>query len=172
MPITGCITFLQRSGVGVMQRSTLLAKHVRADTETNRTMRQVRVPKVSGREANEHQASGTRFAPGRVLRPPNAAEIKRSPGNVVIIGAGRPGLPPLTNSPSTTAPRWCSKSDNIVGGIARTVNTRDIVRHRRPSVLHQVGRNNQLWRKILGEKFLERQRSSRILYRNHFFLYP
>ena len=31
---------------------------------------------------------------------------------------------------------------------------------------------NQVWREILGDKFLARPRRSRIFYRNRFFLYP
>jgi protoporphyrinogen oxidase len=65
------------------------------------------------------------------------------------------------------------EADQTVGGIARTVNYKgylfDIGGHRFFTKWDEV---NQIWREILGDKFLERPRLSRIYYRNKFFFYP
>ena len=96
-----------------------------------------------------------------------------SPGDVVVIGAGPAGLTAAYELSKHGRYAVVLESDNVVGGIARTVDYKgylfDIGGHRFFSKWDEV---NQIWREILGDKFLERQRSSRILYRNRFFLYP
>ncbi len=93
---------------------------------------------------------------------------------VVIIGAGPSGL--------TAAYEFCKlgvesvvlEKDEVVGGISRTVNYRgylfDIGGHR---FFTKVKAVNDLWREILEEeKFLTRNRLSRIYYNKKFFHYP
>ncbi len=100
-------------------------------------------------------------------------DIDRSPDDVVIIGAGPAGLTAAYELSKHERSAVVLESDNVVGGIARTVDYKgylfDIGGHRFFTKWEEV---NQLWREILGDKFIERQRSSRILYRNRFFLYP
>ena len=100
-------------------------------------------------------------------------EVERSSGNVVIIGAGPAGLTAAYELSKNSRSAVVLEGDNVVGGIARTVDYKgylfDIGGHRFFSKCEEV---NQLWREILGDKLLERQRTSRILYRNRFFLYP
>jgi len=100
-------------------------------------------------------------------------ETNQPPGNVVIIGAGPAGLTAAYELSKHSRSAVVLESDNIVGGIARTVDYKgylfDIGGHRFFSKWEEV---NQIWREILGDKFIERQRTSRILYRNRFFLYP
>ena len=96
-----------------------------------------------------------------------------SPGDVVVIGAGPAGLTAAYELSKHGRYAVVLESDNVVGGIARTVDYKgylfDIGGHRFFSKWDEV---NHIWREILGDKFLERQRSSRIFYRNRFFLYP
>jgi protoporphyrinogen oxidase len=91
----------------------------------------------------------------------------------VIIGAGPAGLTAAYELSKNSRSAVVLEGDNVVGGIARTVDYKgylfDIGGHRFFSKCEEV---NQLWREILGDKLLERQRTSRILYRNRFFLYP
>jgi protoporphyrinogen oxidase len=92
---------------------------------------------------------------------------------VVIIGAGPAGLTAAYELSKNDRSAVVLEGDNVVGGIARTVDYKgylfDIGGHRFFSKWEEV---NQLWREILGDKLLERQRTSRILYRKRFFLYP
>jgi protoporphyrinogen oxidase len=65
------------------------------------------------------------------------------------------------------------EADQQVGGIARTVNFKgylfDIGCHR---FFTKWGEVSQIWREVLGDKFLLRSRLSRIYYRKKFFNYP
>ncbi len=93
--------------------------------------------------------------------------------SVVIIGAGPAGLTAAHELAQHGIPAVVLEADKIVGGIARTVNYKgylfDIGGHRFFTKWHEV---NELWKKVLGDKFLERPRLSRIYYRKKFFYYP
>ena len=93
--------------------------------------------------------------------------------NVVIIGAGPAGLTAAYELAKHEVPAVVLEADNIVGGIARTVNYKnylfDIGGHRFFTKWDEV---EQVWKEILGDKFLERPRLSRIFYRKKFFYYP
>jgi protoporphyrinogen oxidase len=93
--------------------------------------------------------------------------------NVVIIGGGPAGLTAAQELSKYGVPAAVLEADKQVGGIARTVNYKgylfDIGGHRFFSKWAEV---NQLWTEILGDKFRERPRLSRIYYRKRFFLYP
>ena len=92
---------------------------------------------------------------------------------VVIIGAGPAGL--------TAAYELCKygvnsvivEKDNIVGGLARTVNYRgyhfDIGGHR---FFTKVKAVEDMWHKVLGADFIRCNRLSRIYYNKKFFYYP
>jgi len=93
--------------------------------------------------------------------------------SVVIIGGGPAGLTAAYELSKHQVPAVVLEADKIVGGIARTVNYKgylfDIGGHRFFTKWDEV---NELWREILGDKFLERPRLSRIFYRKKFFYYP
>jgi protoporphyrinogen oxidase/GT2 family glycosyltransferase len=105
--------------------------------------------------------------------PESSQNQMQESGDVVIIGAGPAGLTAAYELSKHGRYAVVLESDDVVGGIARTVDYKgylfDIGGHRFFSKWDEV---NRIWREILGDKFLERQRSSRILYRNRFFLYP
>ena len=93
--------------------------------------------------------------------------------NVVIIGGGPAGL--------TAAYQLCKagirsivfEKDCVVGGISRTVDYKgyhfDIGGHRFFTKVKAVG---DMWKEVLGDKFLQCSRLSRIYYRRKFFYYP
>ena len=93
--------------------------------------------------------------------------------SVVIIGAGPAGLTAAYTLLKRGVRATVLEADRIVGGIARTVNYKgflfDIGGHRFFTKWDEV---NQIWNEILGSKFLERPRLSRIYYRKKFFYYP
>jgi protoporphyrinogen oxidase len=93
--------------------------------------------------------------------------------HVVVIGAGPAGLTAALELSKNQVPAVVVEADKQVGGLARTVNYKgylfDIGGHRFFTKWEEV---NQIWREILGDKFLERPRLSRIYYHRKFFLYP
>ncbi len=101
--------------------------------------------------------------------------VNKSPEgkSVVIIGAGPAGLTAAYVLSKNDIPAVVLEADRTVGGIARTVNFKgylfDIGGHRFFTKWDEV---NQIWQEILGDKFLERPRLSRIYYRKKFFFYP
>jgi protoporphyrinogen oxidase len=92
---------------------------------------------------------------------------------VVIIGGGPAGLTAAYELSKHRVPAVVLEADKQVGGLARTVNYRgylfDIGGHRFFTKWTEV---QQIWQEILGDKFLERPRLSRIYYRKKFFFYP
>ena len=96
-----------------------------------------------------------------------------SSDRVVIIGGGPAGLTAAYELAKLGRAAVVLEADNVVGGIARTVNYKgflfDIGGHRFFSKWDEV---NELWRDILGDKLLQRQRLSRIFHRKRFFFYP
>ena len=93
--------------------------------------------------------------------------------DVVIIGGGPAGLTAALELSKHNVPAVVLEADKQVGGIARTVNYKgylfDIGGHRFFTKWDEV---NQIWKEVLGDKFLERPRLSRIYYKKKFFLYP
>jgi protoporphyrinogen oxidase len=93
--------------------------------------------------------------------------------HVIIIGAGPAGLTAAYELSRYDMPATVLEADEVVGGLARTVNYKgylfDIGGHRFFTKWDTV---NKLWREILGEKFLECPRLSRIYYRSQFLIYP
>lgn len=92
---------------------------------------------------------------------------------VIIIGAGPAGLTAGYELLKHGIRATIVEADEIVGGLARTVNYRgylfDIGGHRFFTKWDEV---NQLWHDVLGDEFAVRERLSRIYYRNKFFFYP
>src|SRR5262249_6281817 len=92
---------------------------------------------------------------------------------VIIMGGGPAGLTAALELSKMGVPATVLEGDKQVGGIARTVNYKDylfdIGGHRFFTKWDEV---NQIWRDVLGSKFLERPRLSRIYYKNKFFMYP
>ncbi len=101
--------------------------------------------------------------------------MQRAPkdSSVVIIGGGPAGLTAAYALSKHDLPAVVLEADSTVGGIARTVNYKgylfDIGGHRFFTKWEEV---NQIWNEILGERFLERPRLSRIYYRKKYFYYP
>src|SRR5437763_12936841 len=93
--------------------------------------------------------------------------------NVVIIGGGPAGLTAALELSKHDVPATVLEADKQVGGIARTVNYKgylfDIGGHRFFTKWDEV---NQIWNDVLGDRFLERPRLSRIYYNKKFFMYP
>src|ERR1700686_416699 len=97
-----------------------------------------------------------------------------SADTTVVIGAGPAGLTAAHELSAAGRPVVVVEQDREhVGGIARTVNYKgfrfDIGGHRFFSKNAEI---EQLWRDILGDRMLERERLSRIYYRGRFFKYP
>jgi len=92
---------------------------------------------------------------------------------VVIIGAGPAGLSAAYELTNHGIRSLILESSDTVGGIARTVNYKgylfDVGGHR---FFTRVELIEKIWRQVLGEDFLERDRMSRIYYRGRFFHYP
>src|SRR5690242_5619180 len=92
---------------------------------------------------------------------------------VVIIGGGPAGLTAAFELSKRHVPATVLEADEQVGGIARTVNYKgylfDIGGHRFFTKWDEV---NQIWNEVLGGKFIERPRLSRIYYKKKFFMYP
>ena len=91
----------------------------------------------------------------------------------IIIGGGPAGLTAALELSKHGVPATVLEADKQVGGIARTVNYKgylfDIGGHRFFTKWDEV---NQIWNEVLGGKFLERLRLSRIYYKKKFFIYP
>jgi len=91
----------------------------------------------------------------------------------IIIGGGPAGLTAALELSKHGVPATVLEADKQVGGIARTVNYKgylfDIGGHRFFTKWDEV---NQIWNEVLGDKFLERPRLSRIYYKKKFFMYP
>lgn len=91
----------------------------------------------------------------------------------VIIGAGPAGLTAAYELSKHKVPAVVLEADRQVGGIARTVNYKDylfdIGGHRFFTKWDEV---NDIWNEVLGDKFVERPRLSRIYYKKKFFSYP
>jgi protoporphyrinogen oxidase len=92
---------------------------------------------------------------------------------VVIIGAGPAGLTAAYELCKAGIESVVLEKDNIVGGLARTVNYNgyhfDIGGHRFFTKVKVV---EDMWHEVLGEGFLRRSRLSRIYYNKKFFYYP
>src|ERR1700719_2696948 len=91
----------------------------------------------------------------------------------VIIGGGPAGLTAAYELSKHNVPAVVLEADRTVGGLSRTVNYKgylfDIGGHRFFTKWDEV---NQIWQEVLGDKFLQRPRLSRIYYRKKFFYYP
>jgi protoporphyrinogen oxidase len=100
--------------------------------------------------------------------------MKANRRQVVIIGAGPAGLTAAYELCKAGISSVVLEKDNVVGGIARTVNYKgyhfDIGGHR---FFTKVKAVDAMWREVLTEEqFLRRSRLSRIYYNKTFFYYP
>ena len=101
----------------------------------------------------------------------NKVKMKK---NILIIGAGPAGLTAAYELLKTKQyDITILEESNMVGGISRTINHNgnriDIGGHRFFSKIEKV---NKFWEEVLEEKFLIRDRKSRILYERNFYDYP
>jgi protoporphyrinogen oxidase len=94
-------------------------------------------------------------------------------GPVVIIGAGPAGLTAAYVLSKAGVQSIVLEKDQTAGGIARTVNYKgyyfDIGGHRFFTKVKSV---EDIWKEVLGEDLLRRNRLSRIYYNKKFFYYP
>jgi len=92
---------------------------------------------------------------------------------VVIMGAGPAGLTAAYKLSQAGIQSVVLEKDNIVGGLSRTVDYKgfkfDIGGHRFFTKIKEV---EDIWKEVLGDDFLRRDRLSRIYYSNKFFFYP
>lgn len=92
---------------------------------------------------------------------------------VIIIGAGPAGLTAAYQLSKMGIKSIILEKDQVVGGISRTVNYKnyhfDIGGHRFFTKSKAV---DDMWKKVLGNDFLQRKRLSRIYYNKKFFYYP
>jgi protoporphyrinogen oxidase len=92
---------------------------------------------------------------------------------VVIIGAGPAGLTTAYILSKAGIPSMVLEKDQTVGGLARTVNYKgyyfDIGGHRFFTKVESV---EKIWKEVLAENLLRRNRLSRIYYNKKFFYYP
>jgi len=95
------------------------------------------------------------------------------PKKVVITGAGPAGLTAAYELCKAGIESLVLEKDNIVGGLARTVNYNgyyfDMGGHRFFTKVKVV---EDMWHMVLGENFLRRSRLSRIYYNKRYFYYP
>jgi protoporphyrinogen oxidase len=100
-------------------------------------------------------------------------ENRNNDKKAVIIGAGPAGLTAAYELSKAGIKSTVIEKDGVVGGLARTVNYHgyrfDIGGHRFFTKVRAV---ENMWREVLGNDFLKRQRLSRIYYNNRFFYYP
>ena len=93
--------------------------------------------------------------------------------DVVIIGAGPTGLTAAYQLSKNGRKSVVLEKEALVGGIARTENYKgygvDIGGHRFYTKVEEV---EAMWREVLSDDFLHRQRLSRIYYNRKFFYYP
>jgi len=94
-------------------------------------------------------------------------------GPVVIIGAGPAGLTAAYTLSKAGIQSIVLEKDQTVGGLARTVNYKgyyfDTGGHRFFTKVESV---ENIWKEVLGEDLLQRDRLSRIYYNKKFFYYP
>ena len=94
-------------------------------------------------------------------------------GPVVIIGAGPAGLTAAYALSKAGVQSIVLEKDQTVGGLARTVNYKgyyfDTGGHRFFTKVESV---ENIWKEVLGEDLLQRDRLSRIYYNKKFFYYP
>ncbi len=106
--------------------------------------------------------------PSKSVEPAKQVQKK-----AIITGGGPAGLTASWELAKHGFPAVVLEASSQVGGIARTVNYKgylfDIGGHRFFTKWDEVF---HLWEEILGDKFLERPRLSRIYYRKRYFYYP
>ncbi|HYJ80698.1 MAG TPA: FAD-dependent oxidoreductase, partial [Longimicrobiaceae bacterium] len=92
---------------------------------------------------------------------------------VVVIGAGPAGLTAAYELDRAGVDFTVLEMDGVVGGLSRTVRHEgyrfDIGGHR---FLTRVPAVEKMWREVLGDELLRRERRSTILYRGRRFAYP
>ena len=95
------------------------------------------------------------------------------PLSLVVVGAGPAGLTAAWENARHGGTATVLERDDLVGGIARTVERRgyrfDIGGHRFFTKVREV---EELWHEMLADDFLRVPRQSRILYRRKLFSYP
>ncbi len=99
--------------------------------------------------------------------------MKKPNKNVLIIGGGPAGLTAAYELSKLSVGATVFEKDKVVGGISRTVNYRDyyfdIGGHRFFTKIQDV---YDIWKEVLGDDLLHRNRLSRIYFNKKFFDYP
>jgi protoporphyrinogen oxidase len=117
-----------------------------------------------------------KVAPNTLISNPQDIHSNNTPHlktDVVIIGAGPTGLTAAYQLSKNGLNSVVLEKEARVGGIARTENYKgygvDIGGHRFYTKVEEV---EAMWREVLDDDFLHRQRLSRIYYNRQFFYYP
>ncbi len=100
-------------------------------------------------------------------------EENKNGRNVLIIGGGPAGLTAAYELSKENIDSIVFEKENVVGGISKTVNYKDyyfdLGGHRFFTKIQDV---EDIWKEVLGDKLLHRNRLSRIYYNKKFFNYP
>ena len=100
-------------------------------------------------------------------------EENRADKKILIIGGGPAGLTAAYELLKSGVRSIVFEQDQVVGGLSRTINFKnyyfDLGGHR---FFTKVKALENMWREVLGEAFLLRDRLSRIYYNKKFFYYP
>ena len=100
-------------------------------------------------------------------------EEDRADKKILIIGGGPAGLTAAYELLKSGVRSIIFEQDQVVGGLSRTINFKnyyfDLGGHR---FFTKVKAVENMWREVLGEAFLLRDRLSRIYYNKKFFYYP
>ena len=100
-------------------------------------------------------------------------EENRADKKILIIGGGPAGLTAAYELLKSGVRSIVFEQDQVVGGLSRTINFKnyyfDLGGHR---FFTKVKAVENMWREVLGEAFLLRDRLSRIYYNKKFFYYP
>ena len=100
-------------------------------------------------------------------------EENRADKKILIIGGGPAGLTAAYELLKSGVRSIIFEQDQVVGGLSRTINFKnyyfDLGGHR---FFTKVKAVENMWREVLGEAFLLRDRLSRIYYNKKYFYYP
>jgi protoporphyrinogen oxidase len=98
---------------------------------------------------------------------------RKTPKSVLVVGGGPAGLTAAYELVKRGSKAIVLEQSGQVGGIARTEVYKgyrfDIGGHRFFTKVEEV---NQLWQEVMGDRFIQVPRLSRIYYRGKFFSYP
>jgi protoporphyrinogen oxidase len=122
---------------------------------------------------NDTQTAKAKRVQKSASTTPPVANDSETPDRTVIIGAGPAGLTTAYELSNGGRASIVLEGSPYIGGISRTAEYKgyrfDIGGHRFFTKVEVVDR---IWHEVLGDDFIKRSRSSRLLYKKRFFEYP